>query len=178
MKRVAALVGAVMLACTASAAQAQNWYVGGYGGMNFTHDGDANGNENVVYDLGLGFGGIIGYVMGSGLRVEGEIAYRWNDIDTIDGAPSGSEISSWAFMGNVLYDINTQSSLTPHIGGGLGIARATVETGGLEFSDTVFAAQLIAGADYNVAPDLALTVDYRLFFTEDLGLGAGGGLGI
>lgn len=177
MKRFAALIGAAMLACTAGAAQAQNWYVGGYGGLNFTHDGDANVNERVTYDIGVGFGGILGYAMGNGLRLEGEIAYRWNDIDTIDGVPSGAELSSWAFMGNALYDINTQTSLTPHIGGGLGIARATVETGGLEFRDTVLAAQFIAGADYNVAPDLTLTVDYRLFFTEDLALGAGGGLG-
>ncbi len=177
MKKLAAIVGAATISCLGGAAQAQNFYVGGYGAMNYTHDGSSGGGGNMVYDLGLGIGGIFGYAMGNGLRVEGEIAYRWNDVDTIAGVPSGSEIYSWAFMGNLLYDIDTQTSLTPHLGGGLGIARGTVETGGSEFSDTVLAAQFIAGVDYNVAPDLALLLDYRLFITEDLSLGAGAGLG-
>ncbi|MBE9553101.1 MAG: porin family protein [Proteobacteria bacterium] len=177
MKKLAIIAGAITLSCLAGAAQAQNWYVGGYGAMNYTHDGDANGNENMVYDLGFGVGGMVGYAMPNGLRLEGEIAYRSNDIDTLNGAPIGADMTSWAFMANALYDINTQSSVRPHIGGGLGVVRGTIETGGLEFSDTVLAAQFIVGIDYNVAPDLALTVDFRHLRTQDLGLGAGAGLG-
>lgn len=177
MKKLATVVGAITLTCLAGAAQAQNWYVGGYGAMNYTHDGNANGTDKMVYDLGFGVGAMVGYAMTNGLRLEGEIAYRANDIDTIDGVAVGADMTSWAFMANALYDINTQSSIRPHIGGGLGVARGTVEWGGLEYSDTVLAAQFIVGVDYLVAPDLALTVDFRHLRTQDLGLGAGAGLG-
>ena len=65
MKKLAIIAGAITLSCLAGAAQAQNWYVGGYGAMNYTHDGDANGNEKMVYDLGFGVGGMVGYAMAS-----------------------------------------------------------------------------------------------------------------
>ena len=177
MNRFVTVVCAAALSCAAGAAQAQGWYAGGYGAMNYTHDGDANGNERVDYELGFGIGGMVGYAMASGLRFEGEIAYRSNGIDSVDGVSVGADISSWAFMGNALYDIKTQSSITPHIGGGVGVVRGAVETGNVSFNDTVLAAQFIIGLDYNVAPDLALTLDYRYLATEDLSLGAGSGLG-
>lgn len=177
MKKLAAVAGAAMLVFAAGSAQAQNWYVGGYGAMNYTHDGTANGNDKMVYDLGFGVGGLVGYAMANGLRLEGEVAYRSNGIDSIDGVSVGADMSSWAFMGNALYQFNVQSSVKPHIGGGLGVARGTVETGGHEYSDTVLAAQFIVGVDYTVAPDMAILLDYRHFLTEDLGLGAGSGLG-
>lgn len=177
MKKFAAVIVVTTLSCLAGAAQAQNFYVGGYGAMNYTHDGNANGNEKMVYDPGYGVGAVGGYAMGNGLRLEGEIAYRSNGVDSLDGVSVGADMSSWAFMGNVLYDFNTQSSIRPHIGGGLGIARGTIETGSLEFSDTVFAAQFIVGVDYMVAPDLALTLDLRHMRTQDLSLGGGSGLG-
>ena len=178
MKKLLTIAGAaIMFSSLAGTAQAQNWYAGGYGAMNYTHDGFANGTDKMTYDLGFGVGATAGYAMANGLRVEGEIAYRLNDVDTLAGAPIGADISSWALMANALYDINTQSNIKPHIGGGLGIANATLESAGIAYSDTVIAAQFIVGVDYNVAPDLALTLDFRHFLTEDLGLGAGGGLG-
>lgn len=177
MKKLATVAGAVALTCLSGAAQAQNWYVGGYGAMNYTHDGNANGADKMVYDLGFGVGAMAGFAMTNGFRLEGEIAYRSNDIDTIGGVPVGLDMTSWAFMANALYDINTQSSIRPHIGGGLGVARATVESGSLEYNDTVLAAQFIVGIDYYVAPDLALAIDFRHMRTQDLGFGAGVGLG-
>ncbi len=168
-------VAAVLIFGPAPAA-AQNFYIGGYGGGNYTHDGNA-GNDKMIYELGYGIGVMAGYAMASGLRLEGEIAYRSNGIDSIDGIPVGADMTSWAFMGNVLYEIQTQGGIKPHIGGGLGTARVTVEVGSLEFSDTVLAAQFIAGIDYELAPDLGLVVDFRHFRTQDLGLGGGMGLG-
>ena len=177
MKKLAIIAGAVTLSCLAGAAQAQNWYVGGYGAMNYTHDGNANGGGNLDYDLGFGLGGIVGYAMANGLRLEGELAFRSNGIDSINGVSTGADMNSLAFMANALYDFNSQSAVRPHIGGGLGVVRGMVETGGVEFNDTVFAAQFIVGVDYKIAPDLALTIDYRQLRTEDLGFGAGAGLG-
>lgn len=177
MKKLATVVGAITLTCLAGAAQAQNWYVGGYGAMNYTHDGFANGSDKINYNLGFGFGGMVGYAMPNGLRFEGELAYRSNDIDSIAGVSVGADITSWAVMGNVLYEFNVQSNVKPHVGAGLGFAPTEVEIGGVSYSDSVVAGQLIAGIDYKMAPDMALILDYRLFFTEDLGLGAGIGLG-
>jgi opacity protein-like surface antigen len=177
MKKLAMVVGVVAISCLGGAARAQNFCIGGHGAMNYTHDGSANGAGNMVYDLGFGVAGLAGHALGNGLRLEGEIAYRSNGIDTIDGVSTGADLASWAFMANALYDINTQSSIRPHIGGVLGVARGTVETGNLEFSDTVLAAQCIVGIDYTLAPDLALTLDFRHLRIEDLGLGAGSVLG-
>ena len=177
MKKFTVFIGVCALVSTAGVAQAQNLYAGGYGAMNYTHDGTANGNEKMVYDLGFGVGGFVGYAMPNGLRLEGEIAYRSNGIDTLNGVSVGADMSSWAFMGNAIYQFNTQSAIKPHIGGGLGVARVTIETGGLEYRDTVLAGQFIFGIDYKVASDMALVVDYRHLRTQDLGLGAGAGLG-
>lgn len=177
MKKLAIIAGAITLSCLAGTVQAQNWYAGGYGAMNYTHDGTANGTDRMNYDLGFGFGGMVGYAMPNGLRFEGELAYRSNDIDSIGGVAVGADITSWALMGNVLYDFNISSSVKPHVGAGLGFAPTEIEFGGVGYSDTAVAGQLIAGIDYNMAPGMALVLDYRLFFTEDLGLGAGIGLG-
>lgn len=177
MKKFAVVMGICALVSTAGTAQAQNWYVGGYGAMNYTHDGTANGNENVDYDLGYGVGGWVGYAMANGLRLEGELAYRANDIDSVGGAPFGGDLSTMAVMGNVLYEINVQSSIKPHIGGGLGMVFATVDFGGVEYDDTELGVQFVVGVDYKVAPDLALVVDYRHMITGDFGFGAGAGFG-
>lgn len=177
MKKFSVLAGAVAISCLAGTAQAQNWYAGGFGAMNYTHDGYANGTDLMTYKLGFGLGAMAGASFSNGFRLEGEMAYRANDIDTIAGIAVGADITSFAVMGNVLYDFQTQSSVKPHIGGGLGVADATVEIGGVQYSDTVLAAQFIGGIDYKIAPDMAMVIDYRLFMTDELGLGAGSGLG-
>jgi opacity protein-like surface antigen len=177
MKKIVTIVCAAALSCLGTMAHAQNWYVSGFGAMNYTHDGAVNGSQNADYNLGFGLGGTVGYAMPNGLRLEGEISYRQNDIDSIGGAPSGGELDSWAFMGNAVYEFNVQSSVKPHIGGGLGVVRGAVDYGGAEYTDTQFGAQFIAGVDYKVAPDLALVLDYHYLVTEDFGFGAGSGLG-
>lgn len=176
MNRILAVFGMAAVMCTPGVAQAQNWYFSGFGAMNYNHDGDANGGGEVEYDLGFGVGGSIGYAMPNGLRLEGEVAYRRNDIDTVGGIPNGGELGTWAFMGNAVYEFNVQSSVKPHIGGGLGVVHGTVDYGGVSFDDTELGAQFIAGVDYNVAPDLALIFDYRYLVTSDFGFGAGAGL--
>lgn len=177
MKKFAVIMGVCALVSTTGSAQAQNWYAGGYGAMNYAHDGTANGNENVDYNLGYGIGGFVGYAMASGFRLEGELAYRVNEIDSVGGAPYGGDLSTFAAMGNALYEFNVQSSIKPHIGGGLGLVFGTIDFGGVEYDDTELAAQFIVGADYKVSPDLAIVIDYRHLISGDFGFGAGAGLG-
>lgn len=177
MKKIMSIACAAGLCCLATAAQAQNWYASGFGAMNYTHDGAVNGTANASYNLGFGLGGTVGYAMPNGLRLEGEISYRQNDIDSIGGFPSGGELDSWAFMGNAVYEINVQSAVKPHIGGGIGIVHGAVDYGGVSYSDNQFGAQFIVGVDYKMAPDLSLVLDYHYLVTEDFGFGAGSGLG-
>ncbi len=177
MKIVSAIAGAVALVGLAGTAQAEAWYVSGGLGLNLTHEGDANGgNDSITYDLGYGLLAAVGFKAANGLRVEGEWSYRKNDVDEISGVPSGFEAGSWALMVNAFYDFRIQGNFTPYFGGGLGVAEVTFDNVG-EYSDTEIALQIGAGAGFDLAPDLVMSVDYRLFGTDNIGLGAGSGLG-
>ena len=126
---------ALGLASTAVAQQPAGWYVEGAGGVNWMEDmdfaiedpGDPDEVFSTEYDTGFAVSGRVGYAFGNGFRVDGEVAYRQNDFDTIniDGESVGSpvydgDVSSWAFMLNGLYDISTGTSLTPYVGVGVG----------------------------------------------------------
>lgn len=178
MKKFTGLIAAAAVFTLAGTAGAETWYAGAYGGLNYAHDGDVNGaGTNATYDLGFAVGGYAGLYVNKNIRLEGELAYRSNDIDTIGGIGVGGEVASLAIMINALYEFDTTSGFRPHVGGGLGFADADYTLGALEYGDTVLAAQLIAGVGIEIAPALDLTVDYRLFFTDDLGIGGGAGLG-
>lgn len=173
MNKFITIIGAAAVMCLGGTAQAQNWYISGFGGINYSHDADSNAGD-VEYDLGYGLGGTVGYDMQGGFRIEGEVAYRQNDFDRIGAGPSGAELKIWTFMANALYDFNLESSLRPHIGAGLGAVNGAADFGGVEFDDTAIGLQLIAGIDYNVAPDLALVLDYKYLTSTDLELGGAG----
>jgi opacity protein-like surface antigen len=59
--------------------------------------------------------------------------------------------------------------VTPHIGGGIGVAEVTRSLsnifGGTHDTVAVFAYQAIAGFRYPITPSLALDIDYRYFAT-------------
>ncbi len=165
---------------TALAQQPEGWYVEGAGGVNWMEDmdfaiedpGDPDEVFSTEYDTGFAVSGRVGYAFGNGFRVDGEVAYRQNDFDTIniDGESVGSpaydgDVSSWAFMLNGLYDISTGTSLTPYVGVGVGAVivdfDGNLEGTSLSGDDTVFAAQGIAGLAYEFSPNLSAIVDYR-----------------
>lgn len=163
----------------ATTASAQTWYAGGNLGLNYAHDAASSSGNLVTYDLlGFGFGGFVGREMGNNLRAEGEITYRSNDVDTVGAVSSSATVTSLAVMANGFYDFKQVGTVfTPYVGGGVGVASADYTVAGQQYGDTVVAMQLGAGLMFNLSPDLAASVDYRLFGTEDLGLGAGSGLG-
>lgn len=178
MKRILIAVVAVATASFLAPveAAAQNWYAGGYGGFNHTHDGGSGGNGTISYDLGMGIGGFVGYRMNRNLRLEGELTYRSNDLSSVGGTlVSGADLSSFSLIGNAYYDIPIGKAFTPYVGAGVGVTDATLTTATSEFSDTVIAIQLGAGVTYDLTPDLAMSLDYRLLGSENLRLGAGGG---
>lgn len=162
----------------APAAQAEAWYAGGFGALNVTHDGDVNGTgDQATYDLGYGAGGYVGMHFSPNLRIEGELSYRTNDIDTVSGGAVIGDVETTALMLNLFYDLSPSEKLNPHVGFGLGVADADYTVDGSLYGDTVLAMQLGAGVDYGLGNNLAVTFDYRLFITDDLAIGGGAGMG-
>lgn len=103
-------------------------------------------------DDGWTFTGALGWALADGLRAEGEIGYRANDIGSMHvlepgslvallpaGAPPAAaallrgrqiidgKITSLTLMANLYYDLEMGGAVTPYIGGGIGLARLAVE---------------------------------------------------
>jgi outer membrane protein OmpA-like peptidoglycan-associated protein len=183
------VAAAAAVALAAPRAQAQlmtgqgNWYVGVEGGWtslpntNFTGGGTAG---YASYDDGYNVGARLGYMMGP-WRFEGEFSYRNNSLNGVSVTspfalklnPVSGNRQTYAEMFNVLYDFNMGLPVTPHIGGGIGIAEQTASenlpapAANISDTDTNFAYQAIAGFRWMATPNLAVDVDYRYFATTD-----------
>jgi opacity protein-like surface antigen len=179
---------AIALSSFPANAQPAGWYVEGAGGVNWVEDMDLILREDGDPDEDIGFASFdtgwaasarVGYGFGNGLRIDGEVVYRDNGIDEFiyDGTTfhdplAQGDISSWGFMLNALYDIQTGTAFTPYVGLGVGAAIVDVDGSflGQSFSedDTGFAAQGIAGVSYAFTPNLSVLLDYRYFRAFDL----------
>jgi len=188
------LAAVALAACVSEPAAAQT-YVSVFGGGNFASDADNSGSGIVLtskYDNGYVFGGAFGFTVAPNWRLEGEIAYRKNDLDkltiTNDGGigvaagvgslnglsiPATGDTSALSFMANAFYDFQGFSGIVPYIGGGVGIAKVSANhirsLGALIVNDddTMFAYQIGVGASMNIAPTAAVFLEYRFFGTAD-----------
>lgn len=82
-------------------------------------------------------------------------------------------IKTMTFMGNVLYDVYTDTAFTPYIGGGFGYLRAKANymPSGIEIasdSNGGLAYQFIAGVDYKVSDNMSVFADYRYRRSDDV----------
>jgi len=163
----------------ASAAAAEGFYLGLQGGINNMDDTESNGAEGEM-DSGYSISGIVGYDFGY-VRVEGEVAYRENDIDKItilgNNTVSSGDVTSTAFMLNAYLDIENRTPFTPYIGAGIGFNY--VEDNGTAIygssttvryddSDTVLAYQLAAGVAWDVTKSIVLDLSYKYLNAEDV----------
>ncbi|WP_431284011.1 OmpA family protein [Humitalea sp. 24SJ18S-53] len=139
----------------------------------------------VSYDLGWVALGSVGWGFGNGLRVEGEVSYRRNDLDGTSGFGqsnfSGSEghRETIGTMVNLLYDFPVNWPVIPYIGIGAGYAwtsqvnAVSISSTGNQFNyrgvNGEFAYQGILGAAFPITavPGLSLTAEYRYFATLD-----------
>lgn len=132
------------------------------------------------YGLGVAYGKRFGTQGMTRWRVEGELSYRNNDIDThsLNGGAalpgSDGELSSTALMANAVVEFGDPSSVMPYLGGGIGLAQVNANDFGvtpipnvLDDDDTVLAYQLIAGLGWELSPGMELFAEYRWFATED-----------
>ena len=153
------------------------YYVGaqaGWTGLPYQTDTiDGLGSVPVAFSGGYNVGVRGGYQAGS-WRFEEEYSYRHNntaefaDVDSITG-----NRHSHSIMTNVIYDLATGWSITPHIGVGIGAMDVfdglNVSGNGPIFNDSnwQFGYQAIAGLRYAINPLLAIDFDYRYLATTE-----------
>jgi opacity protein-like surface antigen len=166
---VLGLAMALMLGGMVASASAAPYVSGSFGlvAVSDSTVSGGGGSGELSFDPGFGFIAAVGNNF-EGLRGEVEIAYRTNDVDKISlGGFSESvsgDISSLAFMGNLLVDLPLSESVRPFLGAGLGLAN--VDADGDE-DDTVFAYQAIAGVGFPLTYVTTLDLQYRYFATAD-----------
>ncbi|WP_068471410.1 outer membrane protein [Candidatus Protochlamydia phocaeensis] len=161
-----------------------HFYVGAFGGANWLNFHHFHG---VKPKMKVGYTGALsaGYKFSSGVRVEGEIAYRRNELktrseefstyDSLHHVKVKGHTHSWAYMANVLYDFDQVSDclygITPYVGVGVGYAKIHAQIKARDGYNHVrfnghsdgFAYQAIAGADYRLTEKTSIGVKYTFF---------------
>lgn len=168
-KFVRATLLAALLSSAAGVAHAtEGWYSRvdvGYStdGALETDSGDLDFDDNWSGHLGGGYG------FQNGFRLEGELGYRNNDFEDLDG-----EASATSLMANLFYDFHRNGRIRPYIGVGVGAAKVEAEgvAGPISFDDddTVVAYQGLIGVAFDVTERLDLDVGYRYFTAPDVGV--------
>jgi OOP family OmpA-OmpF porin len=144
----------------------------------------AQGNVATTSTFKTGFRttGALGWGWGNGIRTEFEFGYSQADVDHGFLSNDG-RVTEYTIMGNALYDFDTGTPWTPHVGVGLGIGLDRV--GGESFPPGVqsidahgslFTWQGIAGLDYAFNPQLHLGADYRYISSSDMEVASGSSL--
>ena len=195
----AGLLAALLAAAGASAENARTGWYGSFAGLyNMPSSSDAELNTRargtVTGDIELsdepGFALAVGFETAGGQQLELEAARRTSDIEGIRGlrvnsipVPSGysltGDLKTWSLIVNArqVFDLDP---VRPYIGAGLGLARHDGDaalsilqgaTGAESGDDTVFAWQLMAGFEFDLAADVTLFGGYRYFRTRDMEIG-------
>lgn len=141
-------------------------------------------NDRIESEPGFFVGGTAGYDFGL-IRLEGELSYKWNEMDTIKDRELGfhyrgvdGDIGVFAVMANAFLDLNNDSPVTPYFGGGIGLATIYLsDTYGTdnfgerfqlysEDDESVFAYQVGGGLDFALNRQTSIDIGYRYFETE------------
>lgn len=185
MRHILSLPLAALIASSASAALADNFYVKAYGGVSSIGDTDVTistggTDSDVSFGSGSTFGGAVGYgYPGTALSAELEFTYRSGDSDT--GATAGGDFASTSVMVNAVYSLGQTGAFTPYIGGGLGLVTEIdfdVPSGGgeIEFNDRGgLAGQIFAGASYSITDRTSVYGELRYFDAGSRTLSSEGG---
>lgn len=170
---------AAMLALLPRAAAAQVGYLEMRTGYNYVEIADTD------HDPAIMAGGSLGYIFANGFRVEGEIAYRNNNIAKLGGTSVKGDNTTASLMLNILYEYQPGgggiygggSLLSPYIGVGGGGVRIAFEDVTFDLVTTLindasylFAYQFIGGVAVELSENVVLTLDYRYLRAESVGL--------
>lgn len=184
--KIRSILLASVVAAVPSLAMAQepmeSWYLSLGAGVNsldevegvLTSSGGATTDFAVDFETGWAFGGAIGYHWDM-LRLELELSYRENDASDFDGADTTTgDVSQFAQMLNIVFDIPLGETVELSLGGGIGAAMvdaeitATTVLGSAIVADDdyVLAYQAIAGLSIDVGERTELFAEYRYFATD------------
>ena len=162
------------------------WYLRGDVGFAVYQGGDASwtpyGEAKRVFkhndfENGWVAGGGFGYYFNEHFRADVTADYR-SKIKYDGKAPctaicttdEHAKFSAWTLMLNGYYDFGTWSSFTPYVGAGVGVASLRVSdyasdpAGTFRFGsnrETNFAYNLMAGAVFDVSPNIKIDANYR-----------------
>lgn len=154
-------------------------------------DGDAVADDVADFDGGfnasLAFGTSFGRWGMLSPRIEAELGYLANDVDTFDDitvagpVATDGELNANYGLVNLLLDIPLGWGFTPFIGAGAGYANVeanidlvTGAVGPVVADDTTFAWNVTAGLSYDISRNITLELAYRyLQFTDVEFAGAG-----
>ncbi len=170
----------------------QGWYLDLGAGANWIEDSEIRQIDTGLLEPGSPdqFSWQTGYIALGSIgyrfnfwRVEFEVAYRQNDVDTFcntfDPCLTGLDMDIWELsqMINVFYDLPLGGNWTASVGAGVGgnlvtfspdpTAEFDVTGAGLRGDDYVLAGQLIAQIAYQLSERWELYVDYHFMFMDD-----------
>jgi OmpA-OmpF porin, OOP family len=173
MKKVFALVAIVLTLATPTVMQAQEGcYAGVQGGVNFL-DSHFLKERCCRFDTGYNVGVVGGYAWCIGWHLESEITYHYNRY-SLNGTNKHAEktrhhgnVHTWSAMLNGYYDIPIWKCwrIEPYVGAGVGAdyVHQSMRVLGEKFkgSNTGFAWQVMAGINYFLLEDVALSAEYK-----------------
>lgn len=153
-------------------------YLDIHGGSSYGHlTNTSNSGQKVGYKAGLS----LGTQLDNNIRVEAEATYRKNskktkyvykDYDVL-ASKTHESCNSWAFMGNVYFDVDAlrYRTIVPYVGAGVGYCtnqkRSKIQTAisshEAKENDDRFAYQGIVGARYAYTPEVTIALQYHYF---------------
>jgi OmpA-OmpF porin, OOP family len=142
------------------------FYLGAEGAANWLLN-----NNSYQMDTGWAAGGKVGYDF-VGPRVELEAMYHSNTGTGVVAFPTGyanvrGRIDQLSVMANVLYDFFPAATITPYIGGGLGVGFVDQNIQGCNLCSTQFAYQGMVGVSYTATPALRIGLEGRYYGTTN-----------
>lgn len=171
---IAALLSVQSASAYFDASALEGWYIGTSGSGSWHGDTElGNDNACVSHDFGYGFNFALGYELCDwNMRVEAEYVWRHWSNDRFKNASSeftsdSGHLREYAFMGNLLYDMELSDPFGMYIGAGLGLGNSRLELNNSDGAirdtadDWVFAWQLMAGMVWDLNECWDLTLGYR-----------------
>jgi OmpA-OmpF porin, OOP family len=154
------------------------FYVAAQGGLAFLTDSDVSGSKSasIGFDPGYALGVAVGKrIDKTGFRVEGEIGYQENEVDSKSGGGcckhycTTGEMKAYSFLVNGYYDIVHGKKFVPYITAGIGAAKVDADVNHIAHVDDIgLAYQVGVGLAYHISDNWHIDMKYRYFGVADV----------
>jgi opacity protein-like surface antigen len=128
------------------------------------------------YNTGIATGLAGGVKLGM-FRIEGELGYQKSSLakgslcyegECMYGTYMDGDMSVYSLLGNFYFDFVKNSSVTPYVTAGIGVANIELNDLGYDYDDTVLAYQVGAGFAFALDQQIIIDLKYRYFRTPEL----------